>query len=73
MCLKANSEYQICSKKTFQKKATTSWEEIVEKVKAISEELLLGVIMVIEDFNFFLPHARVLDGWTEINYGNPTE
>ena len=73
MCLKANSEYQICSKETFQKEVTTSWEEIVEKVKAISEELLLGVIMVIEDFNFFLPHARVLDGWTEINYGNPTE
>ena len=73
MCLKANSEYQICSKETFQKEVTTSWEEIVEKEKAISEELLLGVIMVIEDFNFFLPHARVLDGWTEINYGNPTE
>ena len=73
MCLKANSEYQICSKETFIKEATTSWEEIVEKVKAISEELLLGVIMVIGDFNFFLPHARVLDGWTEINYGNPTE
>ena len=73
MCLKANSEYQICSKETFQKEVTTSWEEIVEKENAISEELLLGVIMVIEDFNFFLPHARVLDGWTEINYGNPTE
>ena len=74
ICLKANSEYHICSKESFQQEAITSQEGLVERGK--SKLFVRGALAWCNygnwGFQVFLPHAvYVLADWSEINYGNP--
>ena len=74
ICLKANSEYHICSKESFQQEAITSQEGIAEKGK--SKLFVRGALARCNygnwGFQVFLPRAvYALADWSEINYGNP--
>ena len=67
ICLKADSEYHICSKESFQQEVITSQEGIVEMGKSklfVRGGSTPGVIMVIGDFKFscHTPCTHLLTG-----------